>query len=810
MPINVISKTGLIKHRKTQIALEYAHRLRAANPQTSIFWIHASNIDRIEQAYRKIADTAKFSGRDKSKVSIMALVGEWLQSEQSGKWLLVIDNIDNQSLIFDKDKKTTTLFFKSLPWKEDGTVLFTTRDRAVGVKATAGNKLIQVQVMSHQEGQQLLQKKYPEADFASEDCNKLLLTMEYLPLAISQAAAYLQETCLPISDYLRLYNESENNKMELLSGEFVSMARYDDIPNPVIATWIISFELLQKEHPIAADLLALISHFDRQGIPRILLEPDSEDSLLFEGNMGRLKALAFVRTNEENKTYEIHRLVQLATRAWLSVHGRLAQWEQEAVARLHDQLTHVKHRNDMTRELDMTLCPHAQVVIGYKVDNRDSLLQQASILHCLALYCGHISEYYEGLENVNKALEIYSRFLEKGSPVFIHAKRLRGTLLADTNDISAAETILIDVLKNSKKVDTPFLDAKSSLAAIYTRLGRLEDAERLQLEIIETQEQRPAQDPCNILSYKLRLAMNYTMQEKWKEQEEFIKGILDTDERIQRMFTEERSRFMHLLAVNYYYRRCFKEAEEILLQALEIRKQSSLEKDPTTLMMTSTLASIYDDLRRFKEAEKLRNYVLETFTRLFGTDHRYTAMSQHNLGSTYACQHRLKEGEELSRQAMNTMQRIRGPDDSETLTIKTGLGERLLYQGQGREREAEKLLVQVLDSRMRVLGPEHPETLSSMQNVSYCHMACNRFEKALELLLHVMESREKNGGKEDTEMLRSLVALENSTAELGKPPEAAAMFEKALCIGQNIYDEGEANPDMMVLRRRYAELRSAM
>lgn len=41
-------------------------------------------------------------------------------------------------------------------------------------------------------------------------------------------------------------------------------------------TWQISFEYIQQKRPSAADLLLLMSFFDRQGIPRSVLQTPPE------------------------------------------------------------------------------------------------------------------------------------------------------------------------------------------------------------------------------------------------------------------------------------------------------------------------------------------------------------------------------------------------------------------------------------------------------------------------------------------------------------------------------------------------------
>ena len=64
-----------------------------------MFWIHASNIDRIEQGYREIAERVKIPGRTDPKQNIFELVARWLRDETKGRWVLVLDNLDDDAVL---------------------------------------------------------------------------------------------------------------------------------------------------------------------------------------------------------------------------------------------------------------------------------------------------------------------------------------------------------------------------------------------------------------------------------------------------------------------------------------------------------------------------------------------------------------------------------------------------------------------------------------------------------------------------------------------------------------------------------------
>lgn len=75
-------------YSKSEIAIEYAYRLKESAPDIWVFWVHASNAARFEQAYRDIAAKVDLPGRDDPKTDILRLVCNWLCDEKNGRWLM--------------------------------------------------------------------------------------------------------------------------------------------------------------------------------------------------------------------------------------------------------------------------------------------------------------------------------------------------------------------------------------------------------------------------------------------------------------------------------------------------------------------------------------------------------------------------------------------------------------------------------------------------------------------------------------------------------------------------------------------------
>ena len=67
-----------------------------------MFWIHSSNAARFVQAYRAIAKAVNLPGTDDPKTDVLLLLQEWLESEESGRWLMILDNADESDTFFNQ------------------------------------------------------------------------------------------------------------------------------------------------------------------------------------------------------------------------------------------------------------------------------------------------------------------------------------------------------------------------------------------------------------------------------------------------------------------------------------------------------------------------------------------------------------------------------------------------------------------------------------------------------------------------------------------------------------------------------------
>ena len=133
--------------------------------------------------------------------------------------------------------------------------------------------IIPVEPMNESQAISLFEKKFGvQSDLSAID--QLATALEFMPLAIVQAAAFIKQRAPreSVAQYLERFQKSDKQKINLLDYGGGQLRRDPEAKNAILVTWQISFEDIQERRPSAAGLLSLMSFFDRQGIPSSLLQ----------------------------------------------------------------------------------------------------------------------------------------------------------------------------------------------------------------------------------------------------------------------------------------------------------------------------------------------------------------------------------------------------------------------------------------------------------------------------------------------------------------------------------------------------------
>ena len=367
-------------------------------------------------------------------------------------------------------------------------MLITTRDERVAQRLAGIHASIVVQPMSPQEAQGLLEKwqTKPPGSLGSDYSKRLLEALEYIPLAITQAAAFIRENHITLTRYLEVFHTSDSDLQDLLNEDLGDLRRDTQSYNSVIKTWKISFDMISKQKPRAAEILSLVAVLDRQGIPESLLQHDTDRNTDITTALGTLQAFSMISTGVDGAGYEIHRLVQLATRKWLEVQGKIEVWREKALLVLADMFPVGGFENWMTCE---SLLPHVQKVVQYDDASRKYPLEFSTLLSNVAVFDFEQGRYEMACAKFLATLEITKNLLGLEDKLTLRNMGNLATTHYQQGRWEEAETLYLQALEGRKRVlgaehpDT--LITMSNLASLYFNQSRWEDAEKLEKQELE-------------------------------------------------------------------------------------------------------------------------------------------------------------------------------------------------------------------------------------------------------------------------------------------------------------------------------------
>ncbi|KAF3768256.1 hypothetical protein M406DRAFT_51972, partial [Cryphonectria parasitica EP155] len=355
-----------------------------------------------------------------------------------------------------------------LPPSPHGSILITTRTKKVARRLTGDYKnIIKVPPMDKGHALALLMRKTgSQPDI--ENGAALVEALEYMPLAISQAAAYIQQRAprTSIGKYLEEFRKSERQKVSLLNWDEESLRRDCNASNSVIQTWQISFDAIRSEQPSAADLLSLMSFFDRQGIPESLVRPPANivTAQRFEDNLAMLRNYCLISLNKTGDVFEMHNLVQLATRKWLSVYERTEMFKEQFISRIAHEFPTGDYSNWATCQ---TLFAHVEGAIHHRPKGEKQLEEWAQVLYNGSWYARGQGRYSLAETMAKKSRDARIETLGDQHELTWHSISMVGTIFRDQGRYKKAEKLDVEVMEMSKqKLGPAHLDTLTSMASL--------------------------------------------------------------------------------------------------------------------------------------------------------------------------------------------------------------------------------------------------------------------------------------------------------------------------------------------------------
>jgi tetratricopeptide (TPR) repeat protein/transcriptional regulator with XRE-family HTH domain len=701
--------SGLGGIGKTQTAVEYAYRYGAE--YSAVLWARADFHRSLISDFVAIAALLNLpEHREVDQQRVVEAVKRWLQAHRH--WLLILDNADDVEMVSD-----------FLPTRGGGHILLTSRSQATGPSI----KGIEVEKMEREEGALLLLRRAKllaedaSLEYASakdhREAEAITEMLDGLPLALDQAAAYIEEHKCSLADYLLLY---QSRRTALLQRRGTLSKR--DYPKSVATTWSLSFEQVERTDPFAADVLRLCSFLHPDAIAEAIilegaialdpiLQPIVDDPIRLDEVIGELRKYSLVRRNPETRTLTLHRLVQTVLKDAMDKETQQA-WAERTVKLVN----HVFPEPEFSQwETSQLYLPHAQICAEL-IERWDMAFPEAArLLHRTGDYLYKRERYQEVEPFYQRAQTIYEQVL---GPVHPDVARMLHYLALLNNEFGKYEQVgllLQQALAIYEQVLEPthpdVASTLNDLAAWYGTLGKYDQAMPLMQRVLTIREQVLEPNYPDIATSFNTLGVIYAYQGKYEQAEVYLGRSLAIREQVLGPNHPDVADCLVNLSIPYRNHGKYHQAEVLLQRALSIFGQE-LGNRPMEATTLNHLAKLYCRWGKYEQAEPLYLRALSIYEQILGPGHPHVGACLNGLGSVYSAQGRYEQAEPILQRALTIREKTLGPDHPSVAEVLHNLA--TLYYLQDKYTDAEPFYQRAVIIREQSLGPGHPDLATTL------------------------------------------------------------------------------------------------
>jgi tetratricopeptide (TPR) repeat protein len=640
---------------KTTIAVELAHRAGIANALT--WWVQASSPELVRAALHAVAFAAGATDEDFDRAHAADVL--WRSLERlSRPWLLVIDNLDDPTIVVGKGQSIAD----GVGWirpiaNQHGAILITSRDGRPD-RWAPWMRLERVSSLSAESGAAVLTDLAPDAG-PPADARQLAAALEGLPLALDLAGRYLASTTSDLVVDERTitsftaYNETLEQRLMELPMTVGDQGSTDFDARAVGTTWTMSIDLLERQgHALAGALARLIAAFPPLPIPvqsvihmETLRPRPAFASATARTVSGALKALAGI-----GLVTLLDASVETAAPALVSMHPLVRAAIRTDLAEDNDPELRLELVTDLlvaaTSDLDPNdasnwprwsyLAPHCSAVFDAMDGGTGAYSHALSLANRAAWYKYMAGSYQQAKSDARSIWSRCEGSFGETSAEAISARNVFARCTREAGDPTAAEDEL-----------------RSTLELAMRHLG-----------------------PSNPTTLNIRINLARTVRER---------GDLVSAE----------TDFRSIVAV----------AREVLG-----------EEDPDTLVAWMNLAAALRQQGRHGDAETEYRAVLSAWRRRFSEHDLTTLDIRYEMAEAMRQGGGLAQAEAELRTILDITVQVFGHDHPNALIIRNGLAATL--RDAGRLDAARDEVEQIHELRLKRLGESHPLTISAREELA--------------------------------------------------------------------------------------------
>ncbi|MFF3128336.1 tetratricopeptide repeat protein [Streptomyces sp. NPDC057908] len=716
---------------KTQLAADYARAVQDAGSVDVLLWVPAGSRASVVASYAQAATELLARDWGNAEQAAEAFLA-WLEpkseaaQQESCRWLVVLDGIEDPA-------EVEGLVPAESRW---GRTLITSRRRDAAL--VHGRKHVPVGLYSEEEGRSYLAAAL-DSHGRSDDQEELAALagdLGHLPLALSQAVAYIVDDGIDCADYRRLLADRATRLEELAPDRLP-----DGQTAAVHAAWSLSIDRADqlRPHGLARPMLYMASLLDPNGIPQDVLTSDMACAYL-AGPGGKravrhrdasrvlrvLHRLCLIDHDRDtaHREVRIHELIQRAVRDELSVVTSQVAAAAAGAALLTSwpDTAHATALGMVLRSNAAAFVAHAHAIddMGFAVFK--VILRTASSFG----QAGHLST----------AIDCFQRLAESARPkdhelalnTWYQLAHYRG----EAGEVAEAIAILQETLPRMRRVLGPehrgVLAAGHELARWQAQADNHADALEVSKEILAAAVDAHGPDSPDTITLQLNLALRQG----------------DAGDLRSAVATLED------------------------LAPCAIRAYGA--ESPTALMIQGYVARFQADAGDMKSARSTFRDLSAEEQLLMGSDNAYVLHARHELafsrGATGDIKGALRDYDRL----LADRTRVLGPDHPDTLLTQYNLLAYQLEVVQAMESTAARLT-----RSMNVRGSDRQQVSSALHEVMYLRDMVNHdAESVIASVNNVVEHADTVLGS-DHPLVRRFRSLQEEAASVDLNHQAAIL-----------------------------------
>jgi hypothetical protein len=773
----VVVLSGLGGVGKTSVAVEYAYRHVT---EVGIAWQFPAQDSAVlladfgelaaQLGARNLADTR---GPVSSVHAVLARF--------PARWLLVFDNVLDRGSLAD-----------FLPPAGRGMVLITSQN-----PYWPSGQTLEVPVLGTEIAADFLMNRTRDPN--QEAALELADALGGLPLALEQAAAYMQAVGDSLTDYLTSFRQW---RPDILGrGEPMGYRK------TAATTWMLAFGQLEQSAPGAVGLLHLLACFAPEAVPlRLLLAPRPElaERLghgvapvlmpLLDNPLAARDALAALRryslvSAPTDGLVSVHRLVQAVALDEMP-EELAAEWHQAAAVVVEAAIPGDPEKPETWRVF-AALLPHAQVALAANSDGMERI----------ARYLGISGSYVAARELQQRIASVRGTVLGQDHPDTLTARARLARWTGSSGNWTAARDQFAALLAIVERVRGPehpdTLHARGNLAHWTGQAGDPVAARNLFAALWPVAERVLGPEHPDTLTGRIYLARWTGEAGDAAAARDQYAALLPVREGVSGPEHPDTLQVRHALGHWTGQAGGAAAGRDQYAALLPVVERVCGPEHPDTLHTRGDLARWTGEAGDATAARDRYAALLPVRERVSGPEHPDTLNVRQELGRWTGEAGDAAAARDQFAALLPVVERVTRSEHPDTLNVRQELAR---WTGQaGDPAAARDQFAALLPVRERVSGPEHPDTLYTRGNLAHWTGRAGDPAAARDLLAGLLRTAEQVASPEHPGVLTARAYFARWTGEAGDAAAARDQFAALLPVRERV--SGPDHPDTVYASR---------